>query len=251
VNECLCRTRGEFEVKGENIMDTNIETSSVPVYGRSGTGMRILVMAAVEAERDAVLRGLNGDTRFDVLLAGVGPAAAAASTARVLAAAQYGLVVSAGIGGGFTGRAEVGSLVVASEIIAADLGAETPEGFSSLDELGFGSARVQVDLTLVERVSRALAADGLPVNTGPVITVSTVTGTSASAAEMDARVPGVAAEAMEGYGVAIAARDCGIPILEIRAVSNLVGPRDRTAWRIKEALGVLERASSLLSEVLL
>lgn len=231
-------------------MGTNTETSSIPVSGRSGIGMRILVMTAVEAEREAVLRGLNGDTRFDVLVAGVGPAAAAASTARVLAAARYGLVVSAGIGGGFTGRAGVGSLVVASEIIAADLGAETPEGFSSLDELGFGSARVQVDFTLAERVSRALLAAGLPVNTGPVITVSTVTGTSASAAEMEARVPGAVAEAMEGYGVAIAARDCGIPILEIRAASNLVGPRDRTAWRIKEALDVLEKASSVLCEVL-
>ncbi|PKM47971.1 MAG: futalosine hydrolase [Firmicutes bacterium HGW-Firmicutes-8] len=212
---------------------------------------RVLVMTAVSAEKDAVLRGLNGDTRFDVLVAGVGPAAAAASTAKVLAAAEYGLVVSAGIGGGFPGRAEVGSLVVANEIIAADLGVETPEGFRSLDELGFGFTRVQVDAGLVNRVRGALLAAGLPVITGPVLTVSTVTGTAASAAEMAARVPGAAAEAMEGYGVAIAAHDRGVPILEIRAVSNSVGPRDRTAWCIKEALDVLEAACSALLEVLL
>ncbi|MGC7879870.1 futalosine hydrolase, partial [Desulforudis sp. 1190] len=35
--------------------------------------MRILVMTAVSAEREAVLRGLRGDSRFDVLVAGVGP----------------------------------------------------------------------------------------------------------------------------------------------------------------------------------
>lgn len=212
---------------------------------------RVLVMTAVSAERDAVLRGLNSDTRFDVLVAGVGPAAAAAGTAKVLATAGYGLVVSAGIGGGFPGRAEVGSLVVANEIIAADLGVETPEGFSSLDELGFGSTRVQVDTGLVNRVTGALLAAKLPVSIGPVLTVSTVTGTAASAAELAARVPGAAVEAMEGYGVAIAAHDSGVPILEIRAISNLVGPRDRTAWRIKEALDVLEAASSVLLEVLL
>lgn len=213
--------------------------------------MRVLIMTAVLAERDAVLRGINSDTRFDVLVAGVGPTAAAANTAKALATAEYGLVVSAGIGGGFTGRVEVGSLVVASAIVAADLGVETPEGFSSLDELGFGSTRIQVDASLVNRVTEALRATGLAVSTGPVLTVSTVTGTVASAAEMAARVPGATAEAMEGYGVAIAAHGSGVPILELRAISNLVGPRDRTAWRIKEALDALEAASSILPEVLL
>jgi futalosine hydrolase len=212
---------------------------------------RILIMTAVQAEKDAVLRGLKGDKRFDVFLAGAGPAAAAARTARILATAEYDLVVSAGIGGGFSGRAEVGSLVVANEIVAADLGAETPEGFSSLDELGFGFTRIQVDAGLVTRLTGALITANLPVSTGPVLTVSTVTGTAESAAEMAGRVPGAVAEAMEGYGVAVAAQDGGVPVLEIRSVSNLVGPRNRTAWRIKEALDVLETASSVLLEVLL
>ncbi|MDA8210436.1 MAG: futalosine hydrolase [Clostridia bacterium] len=232
-------------------LDLNEKTPIITNPRRWGSGMRVLVMTAVSAERDAVLRGLHSDTRFDVLVAGVGPAAAAANTAKVLATAEYDMVVSAGIGGGFPGMAEVGSLVVANEIVAADLGVETPEGFSSLDELGFGSTRVQVDDNLVNRVTGALLAAGLPVSTGPVLTVSTVTGTAGSAAEMASRVPGATAEAMEGYGVAIAAHDRGVPILEIRAISNSVGPRDRAAWRIKEALDVLEAASSVLSEVLL
>lgn len=211
---------------------------------------RVLIMTAVQAEKDAVMRGLKGEERFDVFLSGAGPAAAAARTARILAAAEYDLVVSAGIGGGFPGRAEMGSLVVANEIVGADLGAETPEGFISLDELGFGFTRIQADPTLVKSLSDALLAANLPVSTGPVLTVSTVTGTAESAAEMAARVPGAVAEAMEGYGVAVAAQDRGVPVLEIRSVSNLVGPRDRNAWRIKEALQALEAASSVLVEVL-
>ena len=212
--------------------------------------VRVLVMTAVPVEREAVLRGLHGDGRFDVLLAGVGPVSAAVNTAKVLATARYGLVVSAGIGGGFPGKAEVGSVVAAKEIVAADLGVETPEGFSSLDELGLGSTCIQVDASLVSAVTEALLAAKLPAKTGPVLTVSTVTGTAESAAELLARVPGATAEAMEGYGVACAAHDYGVPILELRAISNLVGPRDRTAWRIKEALDVLEAASSVLLEVL-
>lgn len=211
---------------------------------------RILVVTAVAVEKDAILRGLNGSGSFDVAAAGVGPAAAAAGTARALAACEYGLVISAGIGGGFAGRAEVGSLVVASDIVAADLGAETPEGFRSVDELGFGSARIPVDAELASRVTAALRAAGLPVATGPVLTVSTVTGTSECAAELASRVPGAAAEAMEGFGVAVAAQACGVPVLEIRAVSNAVGPRDRASWRIGDALAALEKAASHLAEVL-
>jgi len=221
---------------------------------RSGAA-RVLVMAAVEAEREALLRGLGAAGGFDAALAGVGPASAAAATARLLAEAQargtgYALVISAGIAGGFAERAPVGSLVVADEIVAADLGAETPEGFASVDELGFGSTRIAADGPLAARAAEALAAAGLAVCTGPVVTVSTVTGTAAAAAELARRVPGAAAEAMEGFGVATAASLFGIPVLEIRAISNAVGPRDRSAWRIKDALDALAAAGAILAEVL-
>ncbi|MCK9910698.1 futalosine hydrolase, partial [Microbacteriaceae bacterium K1510] len=229
-------------------MDTRLDNgaSVVANSGDQEPGMRVLIVTSVSAERDAVLRGLHGASGFDVLVAGVGQVTAAVSTARALAAAEYSLVVCAGIAGGFTGRAEVGSLVVASEIVAADLGAQTPEGFLSLDELGFGSARVQIEDCLVTRVTEALNAAALTVITGPVLTVSTVTGTAATASELAERVPGAAAEAMEGFGVAAASLDHGVPILEIRAISNQVGPRDRAAWRVKEALDTLEAASSVL-----
>lgn len=230
-------------------LERNVENLADIITDRQQSEMRVLVMTAVAAEQEAVLRGLHGATRFDVLVAGVGSAAAAVNTARALAAGEYSLVISAGIAGGFAGRAEVGSLVLANRIVAADLGAETPEGFQSVDKLGFGCSSFQIDASLVERAAKALLAAKLPVVTGPVLTVSTVTGTAVRAEEMAARVPGAAAEAMEGYGVGLAALDRGLPILEIRAISNLVGPRDRSAWRIKEALDVLETASSILTEV--
>jgi futalosine hydrolase len=215
--------------------------------------MRVLVVTAVEAEREAVLRGLQGATHIDVVAVGVGPASAAAGTAVALAAAEgrYACVVSAGIGGGFAGRAEVGSLVVASELVAADLGAETPDGFLGVDALGFGTARIGAEPVLAARLTASLRAAGLAVALGPVVTVSTATGTAATAAALAARVPGAAAEAMEGFGAAEAARRFGLPALELRAISNQVGPRDRAAWKIREALEALEAASKVLAEVIL
>lgn len=229
----------------------SFNTSSTGEAVEEQSGMRrVLIVTAVAAERDAVLRGLQGRDRFHVIAAGAGTAAAAAGTAAALAAGSYGCVVNAGIGGGFPGVAPLGSLVIASEMIAADLGAETPEGFRSAAELGFGSISVPAEPGTVQALSAALAAAGLTVSTGSVLTVSTATGTAETAAALAARHPGAAAEAMEGHGVAVAAQALGLPVLELRAISNPVGPRDRAAWKIGEALEALAAAAAILQEVL-
>ncbi|MEU1041709.1 futalosine hydrolase [Streptomyces sp. NPDC005907] len=230
---------------------------------------RVLVATAVPAERDAVARAftLRGRTApphdvplpgltlrrapgHDLLAAGVGPALAAASTAgaltaATLAGAPYDLVVCAGIAGGFQPGAPVGSLVVADEITAADLGADTADGFVPVTALGFGTVTHRPPQTLVRDAAAATGAA-----TGTVLTVSTVTGTAARAAELRGRHPRALAEAMEGFGVAEAAALHGVPVLEIRAVSNPVGPRDRAAWRIGDALAALTEAFGKLAPVL-
>ncbi|MCU4747380.1 futalosine hydrolase [Streptomyces sp. G-5] len=227
---------------------------------------RVLVVTAVAAERDAVLRAVGsggagdadaggagaGAVRYAVLAAGAGPAAAAAATAFTLAGsgpAPYDLVISAGIGGGIAPHAGIGDTVVASALVAADLGAQTPgegpDGFTDLGTLGFGTAAYPADPGLSPAVAAALGAVH-----APVLTVSTATGTAARAAELVRRHPGAAAEAMEGFGVAEAAARAGVPVLEIRTVSNAVGPRDRAAWRIGEALTALTEAFARMVPVL-
>ncbi|WP_124727039.1 futalosine hydrolase [Staphylospora marina] len=210
---------------------------------------RVLIVTAVDAEREAVLRGLEDDPRFSVIAAGVGPAEAAVRTTLALSVESFDLVVCMGIAGGFAGRAEVGTLVMADEIIAADLGAETPDGFLSLDELGFGSSRIPVDRDRAGRWTEALRKAGLPVTMGQVLTVSTVTGTAESADRLVRRNPNAVAEAMEGFGVALAARAFGVPALELRSVSNPVGPRDKSLWKMAEALEKLTQASAVIREM--
>ncbi|MFC7373439.1 futalosine hydrolase [Fictibacillus iocasae] len=212
---------------------------------------RILIMTSVEAERDAVLRGVGDNERVDVLLAGVGPVSAAIQTTKALQKETYSLVICAGIAGGFTEKAEIGTIAVATEIVSADLGAESPDGFIPLDDLGFGSStRIVPEEHLVSALSSAIEAAGnITTIRGPVLTLSTVTGTAETTAALTQREPEAIAEAMEGYGVASAALEFGVPVLELRAISNPIGPRDRSAWRIKDALAALESASQVITEV--
>jgi futalosine hydrolase len=208
----------------------------------------LLVATAVAAERDAVLAGLPpGPSTVTVAAVGVGPAAAAAGTARLLALAEsagqpYRAVISAGIAGGFTGRAPVGSVVLATRSVQADLGAASPEGFLPVEHLGLGTCVVAADEALLADLLKALP--GAVV--GDVLTLATVTGTAERAEALAVSHPAAVAEAMEGYGVACAAAAAGAAFAELRAVSNLVGPRDRASWRIPEALAALTRAVNVV-----
>ncbi|WP_446218037.1 futalosine hydrolase [Micromonospora sp. IBHARD004] len=212
----------------------------------------LLVVTAVPAEAAALQAGLT-DPTVTVTPVGVGPAVAGAATARLLALAEaagrpYRAVVSAGIAGGFAGRVAVGGTVLATRSVAADLGAESPEGFIPVDELGMpaellgGGVSVPADPGLLGALRTALPAATL----GAVLTVSTVTGTVASTEALADRHPDAVAEAMEGYGVAVAAAQAGLPFAELRTVSNPIGPRDRGAWRMKEAFAALTEAAAAL-----
>jgi futalosine hydrolase len=140
-----------------------------------------------------------------------------------------------GIGGGFAGRAAIGDVTVGTRSIAADLGAESPSGFLPVEALGFGRNAYDGDKALAGTLLARLP----DAYEGAILTVSTVTGSAERAAELAAAHPDAVAEAMEGYGVAAAADLVGVPFVEVRAISNLIGPRDRGAWRIGEALAVL------------
>ncbi|MFI9204862.1 futalosine hydrolase [Streptomyces sp. NPDC053048] len=235
--------------------------------------MRVLVVTAVTAERDAVTAASGpppGEVRLpggtllhrvkpgnadgpvlDVLAAGVGPAASAAGAATALTAAAltgepYQLVIASGIAGGFAPRAGLGAVVVSDAIVAPDLGAQSSDGgFLSLSELGFGVIEHRVPEPLARRVAEATGAVR-----GEVLTVTSATGTAERAAELTARHPDAVAEGMEGFGVAEAAVAHQVPVIELRTVSNAVGPRDRGTWRVGEALAALTGAYRRLHPVL-
>jgi len=227
----------------------------------------ILVICAVEAERDAVVRnfgptrdvsaspftGLSVDTPAGELHAfsvGVGPVAAAIGTSALLPGG-YEMVVSAGIAGGFAGRVEIGDVVLANLATYADLGVRIEGGFLSLRDMGIDqdSSLAFGDQRLIDRMEAGPAT----VLVGEVLTLSAMTGTDADANELATRYPRALAEAMEGFAVIAAARhDHGLRyVAEIRAISNIIGRRDRSTWNIPLAFGALADAmSTLLNEPL-
>jgi len=235
----------------------------VALHAQAGA-LSTLVVCAVDAEAVAVvgthpheqlrlgpLRGRRlhtGAGAVDVVASGVGPAHAAAATATALAHGGHALVLNIGVAGAFSGGgAVIGGLVVGDRLVADDLGVLAPTGYLDVETLGFGHCLGAYDTppALADALVTRLSATGQPVARGTVLTLSSFTGTDTRAAELVTQHAAVA-EAMEGTGVATAAALVGVPAAEVRAISNLVGDRDREAWRLPEALAALTLAGAAL-----
>lgn len=202
----------------------------------------ILILTAVEKERQAVKEAIGNNRRFATALCGFGPVEAAARTVKAIIEHKPALVINAGIAGGFPGRAAIGDTVLGQESILADLGAASNAGFISVDELGFGRSSWKSDLA--EKITN------FPAHRGQILTLSTATGTEARQQELADRYPAAFAEAMEGAGAAAAASLMKVDFLEIRTISNLIGPRDKGSWELETALQALSKSLIQLKEVL-
>ncbi|TVP88671.1 MAG: futalosine hydrolase [Alkalicoccus sp.] len=206
----------------------------------------ILIVTAVEKERKAVQEGIGSDPSCRTAVCGFGPVEAAVRTAVLLGTEKPDMVINAGVAGGFAGRSSIGDTVLGSESILADLGADSPDGFISAEQLGFGK-----NTWCSKTASSVLPA--FPAQTthlGQILTLSTATGTESGEQNLRKRYPEACAEAMEGAGVASAADAAGIPFLELRTISNKVGPRDLAGWELSRALNALTDSIRLLKEAL-
>lgn len=203
---------------------------------------KILILTAVEKERQAVQRALDGENRIITAICGFGPVEAAVRASQEIMKHKPDLVINAGIAGGFPDRTNPGDIIIGKESILADLGAESENGFLSVEELGFGRSRWTSNIA--EKIDLHKA------KSGQILTMSTVTGTEKTKVALAERYPYALAEAMEGAGVAAAADYASIEFLEIRTISNLIGPRNREGWDIDTALYSLTKAVQHLKEVL-
>lgn len=184
----------------------------------------LIVCVATDLE-GALLRA-----HLPVLVTGVGAVNAACALTRFLTGEGANAVVVCGIGGGYPGaNLPVGSVAWAETECYGDLGASSPTGFLDMQALGFpviGGAEPIYNVLPMQ-----LHGAGRRV---PFVTVNTCTGDNAAAEALSARTGG-GVESMEGAAVAHVARVFGIPVGELRGISNPVGNRDRGAWRVKEA----------------
>jgi futalosine hydrolase len=187
-----------------------------------------------------------------LLPGGMGKTNAAHALTALLETVPVRGAIGFGIGGAYPGSGlDVGGIALATAAVYGDEGVQTPDGWMSTEGIGIplwqaGAARrfntFALDAGRVERARTALADAGYGVRTGPFVTVSCCSGTTALGMMMADRVPGALCEGMEGAALAHVAAIYAVPFLELRAVSNLVEDRDMSRWRIPAAAEAAQSA---------
>ncbi|WP_373501962.1 futalosine hydrolase [Desulfococcus sp.] len=257
----------------------------------SGLRRRMNAWATEEIGRRPIQRGRLCGVPVRLMVTGPGSANTVQALTAVLEQAPPRLILQTGCAGAFRESGlSVGDVGVASEEIDAHLGIEpqAPEDpptalpFPVMTALGAAvTGRYPLSRRWSEAAVDALSRDparrgaggawedadstaGLPPGTtgvrvvcGPFLTVSTITATDLGA-ERRYRQFRACMEAMEGAGAAHVACHYDVPLLEVRAASNLVGRRDRGAWDLDLAfrratwavLAILDHCRELFQESL-
>ncbi|MHC4136782.1 MAG: futalosine hydrolase [Planctomycetota bacterium] len=189
----------------------------------------MLVCVATELE-GALLR----EAGVSVVVTGIGPVNAAHALTAALADQTPRKIVVCGVGGAYPGSGlAVLDVTCAETETYADLGAESPDGFLDMEALGF---------PVVNDHYNRLPLSLFPAETRvPYVTTTTCTGTDATARKIVQRTGG-AVESMEGAAIVHVALKHGLEVGEVRAVSNLVGDRDRKAWKVRDAAAQAQQA---------
>ena len=164
-----------------------------------------------------------------VAVIGFGPVAAAASAAALIAAHRPAHVVLIGIAGTYSTEAAIGTALTFGSV--------------SMDGVGAGEGKLALSPATMNfpqwtPPSGKPIFDHLPLaDQGPeLLTVCAAADGAEMLAARRARFPHAAAEDMESFGVALAAKMAGLPTTTIRGISNEAGNRDPKTWQIKTAL---------------
>jgi futalosine hydrolase len=187
---------------------------------------KLLLIAATQQE---ILPYLQQSHHHDVLITGVGIAATTFRLTRKLAHHHYDLVVQAGIAGAFeTSFASIGAVLQIHKDAFGDLGSYEHGKLYDLHELELSNEPLWLPSTEYET--------GLPMAKG--VTVQTLTNNPDLLMAIQQKWH-ADTESMEGAAAAYVCHEKKVPFLQIRAVSNTVGDRNRANWQIDLAINNL------------
>lgn len=186
----------------------------------------------------------RGNRIFSVT--GVGIPMTLARLLPLIALHKPSLLVNIGIAGAYPGSGlAIGDLVAGESEAFGDLGMETPgpESFQPLGTMPWADREYREPLTLVPETFPAIPAKdrlaSLAPRRGRGCTVNACAGRKETG-ELRRRLFGADFETMEGAAVALAGSLLGIPVAEIRAISNFASERDMRPENVSLALGNLE-----------
>jgi len=203
--------------------------------------MKLLIVAATEAEIKPFIDYSHNNTpspgagRGAVLITGVGMIATTYALTKHLQSHQYDLVLQAGVGGSYGPNIALGDVVFITSDQYGDLGAEDHDNYLDIFEMGLldKNTHPHTNGKLITPLSAIHGKITLPQVTG--LTVNMVSGNARTIKHRTEKY-NCDVESMEGAAFHYVCLKENIPFAQVRAISNYVTPRDRSQWKMKEAI---------------
>ncbi len=193
--------------------------------------MNVLLVSATEFEIASYLKQKD---RIDVLLTGVGMPMALYQLQKKITENKYNLVIQAGLAGAFTTKFELGETVLVKQDTFGDLGIEEKELFTPIFETDlFNKNEFPFENGWLVNKSNILQQSTIAVV--KAVTINKVTDKGSVKQQLiDSFNPDI--ETMEGAALHYVCLQQNIPFIQLRAISNYVGERDKTKWKIDVAI---------------
>ena len=198
--------------------------------------MNLLIVAATKFEIEPFLKEKND---ADILITGVGIPATVYHLVKKISEKNYDFVIQAGIAGAFNDDMNLTEVVQVDKDTFADLGIQENGNFQTLFDMGFSQKNdfPFTDGWLINPLS-FLQKNHLPAVKG--ITVNKI-GDDAFQNKMITEKFSPAVESMEGAAFHYVCLLERINFLQLRAISNRVGERDKSKWKLKESIENLNK----------
>ncbi|MEM6764110.1 MAG: futalosine hydrolase [Bacteroidota bacterium] len=178
-------------------------------------------------------RGRLGDEPVVLLPTGIGIVNTAFSLGKLLATHSFQCAVNLGIAGAYDMSLKLGEVVEVHSDSFTDMGADSPTGFLSLEEIGFPvlATKEKAYIHTLENPYPSLSS----LKQVQGATVNTVSGQAEKIA-LHKRQWNKQVESMEGAAFFHAMLQTDIPFYAFRAISNYVTARDTSSWDIPMAV---------------
>lgn len=147
------------------------------------------------------------------------------------------MLIQAGIGGSYSPNYPPGSVVLINEEVTGDLGVEENNEFKDVFDMGLPQiTHPYTGKSLVNNNAELLQQQNLPLVKG--VTISEISTRQQRIQQLQQKYQPVV-ESMEGAAFHYVAITENIPFIQLRTISNFVGERDKTKWKMKDAIGLL------------
>ncbi len=215
--------------------------------------MKLLLAAATEGEITPLVQYLQQNwlpgtplsfkkhsKEIQICITGVGQVATTYAVAKALQQTKYDFALQAGVGGSFDRNIALGDLVFITSERYGDLGAEDHEKYIDVFDMGLiaGDRYPYVNNKLVTPLLPIHEKIQLQKVSG--LTINIVSGNETTI-KRRAEAYQCQVESMEGAAFHYVCINEQMPFAQVRSISNYVEPRDKSKWKMKEAIIALNK----------